>query len=58
LSHKNAIKHKKGQKSGTPRFFDNSKYPPKKIRPKPQGPPWISNYSASMNVRNSRPGLM
>jgi hypothetical protein len=52
LSHKNAIKHKKGKKSGPPRFSDNPKNPPKKnLAKNPKDPPsplWISNYCASM----------
>ena len=50
LSHKNAIKHEKGD---PPRFSDNPKYPPLiRIWAKPQGPPlWISNYCASMHAR-------
>ena len=47
LSHKNAIKHEKGKKSGHPfDFLTTPSTPPQKKRiwPKPQGPPWISNY--------------
>ncbi len=51
-SHKNAIKHEKGKKGHTPRFSDNTKYPPKKTLVKtPKTLPWISNDCASMIVK-------
>jgi hypothetical protein len=56
LSHKNVIKHKKGEKSGPHLdFLTTPSTPLKKIWSKPQGPlgrppgpPWSSNYCASM----------
>jgi hypothetical protein len=62
LSHKNVIKHKKGGKSGPHLdFLTTPSTPLKKIWSKPQGPlgrppgpPWISNYCASMFFTQSQ----
>jgi hypothetical protein len=58
LSHKNAIKHKNGEKEdpALPRFSDNSKDPPKNNLTKTlRTPPptlWITNYCASMTSKS------
>jgi hypothetical protein len=57
LSHKNAIKQKKGKKSGPPPldFLTTPSTPLKEFGqktkdPLPRHPPWISNYCASMMI--------
>ncbi len=51
LSHKDTLKHEKGDPLG---FLTTPSTPLKRIWSKPQGPPWISNYCASMQCASMR----